>query len=416
MTINVEPPLEIVHQAGMSLIRLTNGTIQAQIGDAATAGYAWVEVETGGDGAWTVKDDGRTSGDPDEDGNVPNPAYERSGASVPSGTIVTIKPGYSGDYWFDHSAGSSNPPYAWFSQPPGTALCGKQCWGWQDAERDVCGGYTISGDLTMGAQPTIAVVQNNSMGTQPFVWSVQFLPQPANYGTWALAIDGDCGSSMQFDVSASDMATAVGNGVTVTFTSGVWTVTAGDNAVHALTVCGQAIEPPAQNYAFEDSFNPIPYYPSGFPAILRPLGGGDGGVDISCTPPVGEYQAAECVITVNEFTVAGSFTVTLDDGSPSSAIRWNSSSADFQTALGTDNPTVTGDDGGPWTLTWTDFDDHSAAVNDDGMYGNLCYSFSAPAPPLKVVDPFYAVTCADGQVSGTVADTFVVDPDATGAA
>jgi hypothetical protein len=115
--LRVEPPLELVETGSSSLLRIAPGDIQARLGNCSSSSsgmacgcsgmcgpdYEWCEIEYVGDGVWQTKEGGRTSGDRDGYGKLPNAAYERTGVCVAPGTFVTLHPGgFNGDYWFDH--------------------------------------------------------------------------------------------------------------------------------------------------------------------------------------------------------------------------------------------------------------------------------------------------------------------------
>jgi hypothetical protein len=95
----VEYPLELINQSGGMNLRLVDPEIWAKITDSDSGQYGWEEWEAIA-GATFQKRPGGKSGTTDQDF-----AYEINGATVATGTIVKLAPGFTGEWVFVVSGG-----------------------------------------------------------------------------------------------------------------------------------------------------------------------------------------------------------------------------------------------------------------------------------------------------------------------
>lgn len=383
--LSVSPPLELLDSAAGSLLRITSQSIEAQItADNGDGSYSWEEIETGGDGDWTAVTGGRTSGTDTGDGE-PNPAYERSGNDVPVDAIVTLQPGYDGEYWLDYvttvpdliakitgpgvSCGSSDPnAWAWTEQVPVDSACGT----YSDGSRTG----------TLGCQPTISILTAGDGSSTAMSWSVSFSPA-LRKGDWKLKLDTTTSTTFNESTTASDIDTAFSpNTSTTGSVSAGFTITdVSDFNAHTLTWAGgSTLIPPPSTPAFE--MNGVLDF--GYPCLveLKKGGGTDGKLTLSKTStgdsPTDTIHTV-FTVTTNSATQDGNIVFTVDGGTPTSNLKPDITSSDLETALGGSGVcTVTGSSmGSTYTITFAGYDDHTLTVSSV-LVGTTWYRFLAP--------------------------------------
>src|SRR5579884_4497683 len=123
-------PLEMVSTPSGPMIRLLDGEFWAVLtacsssssssptSSSCRAGqqpcpygpaYCWAEVQTTGQGVFTIFQGNRTSGPLDANGIPLQPAYEVNGACIYPGTIVRLRRGYASEYLIDHCCTVGQP-------------------------------------------------------------------------------------------------------------------------------------------------------------------------------------------------------------------------------------------------------------------------------------------------------------------
>jgi hypothetical protein len=173
----------------------------------------------------------------------------------------------------------------------------------------------------------------------------------AGSGTFDITYDGVT-HTLPWNATALDVEDAILHGVDVVAgTSPVtYVITSPDNAVHTVSIDGSAL-------------------------------GGD----------------APCVFTVTLTAKGGTFILDYD-GTTTSAIWWDASASDVQTAIG-GGVTVTGSSP-TWTVTCSDNDPHTLSGSSDNLQGTQNYRFqwAGGGDGTCVEVPNGTPTCSDGSI------------------
>lgn len=252
---------------------------------------------------------------------------------------------------------------------------------WVEQLKGTCGAYsdgTRTG--TLGCQPSLAINTVGDGSSTAASWTLSFSPAMIGTCDWHLILDGTTSSTLHATATASDIDSALGGHTSTTGTmSGGFTITDTDDfLVHTLVWGGgSTLQPPPNVGAYEP--NNVVDFP--IPSMVRMFTGGGEKAKLTLAKTATGDSPTDTIHTVytltsSSSTQGGTFTITLNGGTPSSDLQYDLSSSDLQTAIG--SCTVTGSSlGGGYTITFSDYDDHTLTVNS-ALIGTLWNEFWAP--------------------------------------
>jgi hypothetical protein len=295
-----------------------------------------------------------------------------------------IGPDDDGDLWFSPITTAGN--YRFASVTGKGTSCGNMiayAWTSQAPSTDGCGGWTAGDeDGTLGAQIDLEVASVGDSFSTNASWTITFSGSPTS-GTWELKIDTHS-YTLNYNCSASDIDTATGNTTTTGSVGGPFTVTyTSDFSPHDASIENNSLHPTPNHVAFEinnaDILNAnIPFY-----CVMFDGGGQEPSLTVAKTvtgdSPT-DTMHATFTLTMGSSVIDGTFTATLDGGTPTSAQAYNV--ADSALASAITGCTVTG----TWpdlTVTMSDYLDHTLIVDGSDLVGTTEFRFQQPLVPAS---------------------------------
>lgn len=271
---------------------------------------------------------------------------------------------------------------------------------WKPATPKPCCEWDNTADegSTPGCEMEVTVIAEGDSDHTPAQWEISFINGPPTFGVFLLRLDSTDYGPFQYNVSAADLQAALPD-VAVSLTDFVYSITADDYDPHAISIPFINLEPASQNLACEinnQSLGPP------FQVMLWKGQGGDAKISIEKTdaePMASVPTGVSWVVTLVN-TIAGSFTLKMDEFDPTDDTRWDCAASTLETNINEKispaTVTVTAaDDGGPFTITVTsDYLDHDIVADDDGLFGDRTYLFwpdtgSGSGPPTDDWTPIF---------------------------
>lgn len=235
---------------------------------------------------------------------------------------------------------------------------------------------------TLPAEIQTPIHTQTSDGLNPDIWTIKVIGATGGQDTFTETYTGGPHTTAAENYDATDTTI---NGVLTKFT--VASTTVGDTRTYVFTSTDAT---DTRSIAITSyTGNPLtpehPHYPAAFrnnvamdvPVAVHLLYAA--GENASVTYQVTQAADGTSVPEVGILAVLngrdGTFTIKILPGDTPQTIKWNDTHANIQTAISAlgHSSTVTGSDGGPWTITYSDFTAHGLIIDDTLTIGTTWY-------------------------------------------